>query len=93
MKNRLPDPSEICALELKAKIGKFGLCLVSATIAIDRPIFSKSPSASRIRDMAKNTVRTARARDGNSFCLAEHFYTGIHLPIDMQVFTCIMAFR
>jgi hypothetical protein len=39
-KNRLVDPSEICALEFKGEIRRLGVCSVSATIGIDRSIFS-----------------------------------------------------
>jgi hypothetical protein len=35
MKNRLPEPSEICALELKGEFRRFGICSVSATIGIN----------------------------------------------------------
>jgi hypothetical protein len=39
MKNRLPDPSEICALEFKGEFRRFKICLVLATIGIDWSIF------------------------------------------------------
>jgi hypothetical protein len=39
MKNRLPDPSEICALEFKGEFRRFKICSVSATIGIDWSIF------------------------------------------------------
>jgi hypothetical protein len=39
MKNRLPDPSEICALEFKAEFRRFGIGTVSATIGIDQLVF------------------------------------------------------
>jgi hypothetical protein len=39
MKNRPPDPSEICALEFKGEFRGFGNCSVSATIGIDWSIF------------------------------------------------------
>src|ERR1700737_1993878 len=45
MKNRLADPSEICALEFKGELGRFGSCLVSATIGIDWSIYE--PSSTR----------------------------------------------
>jgi hypothetical protein len=35
MKNRLPDPSEICALEFKGEFRRFEICAVSATIGIN----------------------------------------------------------
>jgi hypothetical protein len=38
-KNRLADPSEICALESKREFGRFAIRSVSATIGIDRSIF------------------------------------------------------
>jgi hypothetical protein len=38
-KDRLPDPSKICALELKAKFRRFGNPSVSTTIANDWSIF------------------------------------------------------
>ena len=40
MKNRLPDPSEICALDFKHEFGRSAVCLVSATIDNDWSIFS-----------------------------------------------------
>jgi hypothetical protein len=39
MKNRLPDPPEICALEFKGKFRRFGIGTVSATIGIDQLVF------------------------------------------------------
>jgi hypothetical protein len=36
MKNRLPDPPEICALEFKGEFRQFGICTVSVTIGTDR---------------------------------------------------------
>jgi hypothetical protein len=38
-KNRLPDPSEICVFDFKREFQQFGICSVSATIGVDRPIF------------------------------------------------------
>jgi hypothetical protein len=38
MKNRLPDPSEICALDFKREFRGFGIYSVSATIDIDRSV-------------------------------------------------------
>jgi hypothetical protein len=37
-KNRLSDPSKICALEFKGEFRRFEISLVSATIGIDRSI-------------------------------------------------------
>jgi hypothetical protein len=39
MKNRLPDPSEICALDFKREFRRSAVCSVSETIYIDRSIF------------------------------------------------------
>ena len=39
MKNRLPDPSEICALEFEGEFRRFGIYSVSATIGGNRSIF------------------------------------------------------
>jgi hypothetical protein len=39
MKNRLPDPSEIFALEFKGEFRRFKISSVSATIGIDLSIF------------------------------------------------------
>jgi hypothetical protein len=39
MKNRLPDPSKICALEFKREFRRFKVCSGSATIDNDRSIF------------------------------------------------------
>jgi len=49
MKNRLPDPSEICAVEFEGQFRRFGICSVSGTMGNDRSIFdighAKPPSA------------------------------------------------
>jgi hypothetical protein len=37
--NRLPDPSEICALDFKGEFRRFGICTVSPTIGINWSIF------------------------------------------------------
>jgi hypothetical protein len=42
MKNRLPDPSEICVLESKAKFGRFGIRSISATVGINWSIFKSA---------------------------------------------------
>ena len=42
MKNRLPDPSEICALEFKGEFRRFEICPISGTIDIDRSILGVS---------------------------------------------------
>jgi hypothetical protein len=34
-KNRLPDPSEICALDFKREFRRLGICSISATIGIN----------------------------------------------------------
>src|ERR1700746_2293054 len=39
VKDRLADPSEICALEFKGEFRRFAICSVSGTIGINRPIF------------------------------------------------------
>jgi len=39
MKDRLPDPPEICGLEFKGKFRRFRICTVSATIGIDQLVF------------------------------------------------------
>jgi len=43
MKNRLPDPSEICALEFELEFRRFGIRSVSASIDINRPILRTLP--------------------------------------------------
>jgi hypothetical protein len=40
MKNRLPDPSEICALDFKGQFPRSAISSVSATIGINWSIFS-----------------------------------------------------
>jgi hypothetical protein len=35
MKSRLPDPSEICALDFKREFRRLGICSISATIGIN----------------------------------------------------------
>jgi hypothetical protein len=39
MKNRLPDPSKICALDFKKEFRRSAICSVSQTIDIDWSIF------------------------------------------------------
>jgi len=39
MKNRPPNPAEICALESKGEFRRFKICSVAATIGIDWSIF------------------------------------------------------
>jgi hypothetical protein len=56
MKNRLPDPSEICALEFKGEFCRFGICTVSATIDINWSIFDISSGISFVSLLAENTV-------------------------------------
>jgi hypothetical protein len=46
MKNRLTDPSDICALEFKGEFCRFRISTVSATIGIDRLIFDTAFPAS-----------------------------------------------
>jgi hypothetical protein len=38
-KDRLPDPSKICALDSKQEFQRSAICSVSVTIGIDRSIF------------------------------------------------------
>ena len=40
MKNRLTDPSEICALDFKREFLRFGFCPVPAPIGIDRLVLN-----------------------------------------------------
>lgn len=40
-KNRLSDPSKICALDFKHEFRRFAICSVSATIGNDRSTFSR----------------------------------------------------
>jgi hypothetical protein len=38
-KNRLPNPSDICALDFKREFRRLGICSISATIGINWSIF------------------------------------------------------
>jgi hypothetical protein len=58
MKNRLPDPSEICALDFKQEFRRFAIPSVSATIGIDRPIF-RAPLAPSINHRRRQKTVTA----------------------------------
>jgi hypothetical protein len=40
-KNRLADPSEICALDFKGQFHLFGICAVSATIGVYLSVVAK----------------------------------------------------
>jgi hypothetical protein len=56
MKSRLPDPSEICALEFKGEFLRFRICSVSTTIDIDRSIFQISGKRGLVSVVEKKTV-------------------------------------
>jgi hypothetical protein len=60
-KNRLGDPSAICALDFKGEFRRIGFCTVSGTIDIDRSIFDILTVKPVIRGSAKNTVRGCAA--------------------------------
>ena len=55
-KNRLPDPSEICALDFKAEFRQFGICSVSATIGINWSILFVVGRDSVVGSAVKKTV-------------------------------------
>jgi hypothetical protein len=57
-KNRLPDPSEICALDFKQEFPRFSNLPVPATIGINRSIF---PNASSIRSELSPGKKTVTA--------------------------------
>jgi hypothetical protein len=59
MKNRLRDPSKICALEFKEEFRRFGICSVSATIDDDRPISAVRRFTPCGASREKNTVSLA----------------------------------
>lgn len=56
MKNRLADPSEICALDFKHEFGRSAICSVSATIGIDRSILADSARTTGWTGSRKKTV-------------------------------------
>jgi hypothetical protein len=56
MKNRLADPSEICALDFKHEFGRSAACSVSATIGIDRSILADSARTTGWTGSRKKTV-------------------------------------
>jgi hypothetical protein len=60
MKNRHPDPSEICALEFKGEFRRFGIGSVSATIGINWSIFDVVDRDSIIGLAVKKTVSLDR---------------------------------
>lgn len=55
-KNRLTDPSEICALEFKHEFRRFTICSVSTTIGVNRSIFAIHGSEPRSAAHQKKTV-------------------------------------
>ena len=63
-KNRLPDPSEIRALEFKREFLRFGICSVPATIGIDRTIFDGCGDG----DMSEEAARKTVSADGRTPC-------------------------
>jgi hypothetical protein len=64
MKNRLSDPSEICALEYKGEFRRLGICSVSATIGIDRSIFKVCGESGVIGSAEKRPSATTNGRFG-----------------------------
>jgi hypothetical protein len=56
MKNRLADPSEICALDFNHEFGRSAVCSVSATIGIDRSILADSARTTGWTGSRKKTV-------------------------------------
>ena len=60
-KNRLPDPSEICALDFKREFHRFGIRSVSATIGINWSIFYVVGCDSVVGSVVKKTVSTRRS--------------------------------
>ena len=56
-KNRLADPSEICALDFKQQLRRSTICSVSATIGINRSIFSDSRRPSHTGGSQKRPSR------------------------------------
>ncbi|HEX2151327.1 MAG TPA: hypothetical protein VHG31_04935 [Stellaceae bacterium] len=55
-KHRLPDPSEICALDFKRDFGRFAICSVPATIGINRPFSAFHCRRLANPSFSKNTV-------------------------------------
>src|SRR5271168_1317177 len=69
MQNRLPDPSEICALDFKREFPRFSNLPVPATIDINRSIFRNLAQYSADRLSRKKTVMA-------DFGQAEHHIFG-----------------
>jgi hypothetical protein len=55
-KNRLPDPSEIRALDFKHEFRRSAICSVSATIAIDWSILLELFREAGVNSLPKKTV-------------------------------------
>lgn len=62
MKNLLPNPSEIRALDFKGKFRRFKISSVSATVGIDRSTFQHPPQRTTIR-IAAGKCRQRRCND------------------------------
>jgi hypothetical protein len=60
-KNRLADPSEICALDFARQFPRFRICQVSATIGINRSIFVRRHNDAASAHAAGNTVSASGA--------------------------------
>jgi hypothetical protein len=60
LKNRLPDPSEICALDFKHEFRRFRICPVSATIGINWSIFYVVAATALSARLQKKTVSLER---------------------------------
>jgi hypothetical protein len=64
VKNRLPNPSENCALDFKREFRRFGICSVSPTIGIDWSIlglFRESSVSSLAQKDRREAIRCWRA--------------------------------
>ena len=65
-KNRIPDPSEILALEFKGEFRRSAICLVSKTIDIGWSIFLGVLPKSGVFSLPKKTVSDGEVRSSVS---------------------------
>jgi hypothetical protein len=66
-KNRLLDPSEICALDFKREFRRSAISSVSPTIGTNWSILVSSCHCDRIKPNRKNTVSPQQKRENQTF--------------------------
>src|SRR5258705_4981909 len=79
MKNRIPDPSEIFALEFKGEFRRSAICSVSQTIDIDWSIILGVLRKSGVSSLPKKTVSDGEVRRPSVVCPSRRLRYGAPL--------------